>query len=65
MAVGGYTLHELENNISQLNSEIQKLQTDNISYSSIQSIQNRAQEVNMVAVGKIKHIAPVEVVAIR
>jgi len=65
VAVSGYTLHELEINISQLNSEIQKLQTESISYSSIQSIQQRVKDSNMVAVGKIQHVTPVEVVAVR
>ena len=65
VAVGGYTLNELENNISQLNSDIQKLQTESISYSSIQSIQQRVKDSNMVVVGKIQHITPVEVVAVR
>ena len=58
MVVSGYTLHELENNIAQLNSDIQKVQTETVSYSSIQSIQQRAKSSDMVAVGKIDHLNP-------
>ncbi|MFA7653463.1 MAG: hypothetical protein WCX97_00255 [Candidatus Magasanikbacteria bacterium] len=65
MAVSGYKLHELESNISQLDAEIQRLETESISYSSIQSIKERAKDVEMVAVGKIQHINPAETVAVR
>lgn len=64
-AVSGYQLNELENSVTQLNEEIQKLNTESISYSSIKNIQERVKATEMVAVGKIVHVAPVEVVAVR
>jgi allophanate hydrolase subunit 1 len=63
--VSGYKLHELENNIAQLNGEIQKLETESISYSSIKNIQERVKSTDMVAVARINHLTPMEVVAVR
>ena len=55
-AVSGYDVHTLESQVSSLQSDIQKLQTEVVTYDSIGSIQKRAQETNMVAVGEIKHL---------
>ena len=57
-AVSGYDIHTLENKVSGLQSDIQKLQTEVVTYDSIGNIQKRAGETNMVAVGEIKHLTP-------
>ena len=60
-AKSGYQMHDLENQVASLNTEIHKMEVDIADYSSMGSIQNRLKDSGMVAVGKIKYVTGVDV----
>ena len=52
-AKSGYQMHDLENQVAGLHTEIHKMEVDIADYSSMGSIQNRLKDSGMVAVGKL------------
>jgi len=56
-AISGYDLNTLEQKNALLQEDIRKLETQVAGFQSIQSIQTRVKETNMVAVGKINFLA--------
>jgi len=54
-AVSGYEINSLQNQSDDLKKEIQKLQVEIADYSSLNSVQVRAKNLGMVAVGDIKY----------
>lgn len=54
-AVSGYEINGLQNQSDDLKKEIQKLQVEIADYSSLNSVQKRATNLGMVAMGDIKY----------
>ena len=59
-ATSGYKMHDLENQVGQLQSEIQKVQVQIADESSMVRLEQRLNGSGMVAVGQVKYLTPVE-----
>lgn len=58
-ATSGYEIHNLEKQLTILNTDVQKLEIAMTSESSMPNIQKRLQGVNMIGVEKIYHLSVV------
>ena len=59
-ATSGYKMHDLENIVGQLQTEIQKVQVEIADESSMVRLDQRIKGSGMVAVSQIKYITSVE-----
>lgn len=57
MSTKGYQINELENNIQSLNHEVEKLNVQIAQHRSMNSIQDRLANLNMVAAENIEYIS--------
>ncbi len=58
-ATSGYEIHNLEKQLSALNTDVQKLEIATAAESSMSNIQKRLRGVDMVGVEKIYHLSVV------
>jgi cell division protein FtsL len=56
LSTSGYEIQSIESEISALTTEIKKVETEVASFRSIESIEKRLANINMVEVGKITYL---------
>lgn len=64
VSASGYEIHNLEKQVSELDNQVQDLQIKIADAGSMNNIEKRLAELNLVAATKVKHLEAVPAVAI-